>query len=117
IMVKDKYNPDKDYSGPSRADYLIRKHGSIENAPKLINKKANPLEKTLDILKNTPVDLINFGNGQVFNRVFKEIVKTGYVIKNSYGIPINDFSIIDAPKKRDIYISLMKEFNLLNKKE
>ncbi|MEK6833592.1 MAG: hypothetical protein AABY32_06115 [Nanoarchaeota archaeon] len=115
-MEKDEYDPDKDYGGHSRAEYIIKKYGSIENAPKLINKKASPLEKTLEILKTTSVDLVNFGNGYVFERVLKKIAKTGYVIKNSYGIPIEDFSRIDGPKKREIYINIMREFNLLNKK-
>ncbi len=117
-MEKDECNSEADNLaiGHAKADYLIRKYGSIENVPKLINKeegKANPLEKTLEILKETHPDLVNFGNGRVFERILKRIVKTGYIIKNGYGIPIKDFSKIDGPQKRNIYISLKKDFNLL----
>jgi hypothetical protein len=120
-MEKDEeYNIKRDNLdfGHAGADYLIDKYGSIENIPKSVganNEKLNPLEKTIDILKSTPVDLINFGNGKAFERVLKRVAKTGYVIKNSYGIPVNDFSIIDPPKNREIYISLMKELGFLNK--
>jgi hypothetical protein len=114
-MVKKNYNPDEDYTGHTRADYLIKKFGSIENAPKLRKRgeKPNPLEKTLEILKNSNPDLINFGNGKEFERILNKIIKTGYVIKNSYNFPIKDFSRLDGPQKRNIYISLKKEFNLL----
>jgi hypothetical protein len=114
-MVKDEYDPDKDYGGHSRAEYLIRKHGSIENAPKLIKEgeKVKSLEKAVEILKGSHPDLINFGNGKEFERILKKIAKTGYIIKNSYDIPIKDFSIIDGPKKREMYLSLKKELGLL----
>lgn len=105
--LEEKYDLDRDnlsYSH-SRADY-IHKYCS----KKSVKKKQSPLE----VLSETnPTELKNFGSGKIFDRIFKKLVNTGYVIKNSYGRPISDFSLLDGSQKWDIYINLMKEFDLL----
>ncbi len=111
-MDKIRYNQDKDPSGAiglSLADNVILKYDSIENAPKLINKKTSPLEKTIEILKTTPVDLVNFGTGYVFERILNKIAKTGYIIENAEGVQIENFSRLDGPQKREIYLSLKRK--------
>jgi len=109
-----EYKPEEDPNGSQGmelADQVIGKYGSIENMLKVIkkDKKANSLEKALEILSQTnPKDIINFGNGRTFNGIFRKLKKAGYEVK--------DYSRMDGPQKWGYYISLMKEFDLLNKK-
>ncbi|MFH1503122.1 MAG: hypothetical protein ABIE36_00490 [Candidatus Diapherotrites archaeon] len=113
-MVKDEYNPEADNLavGHAKADYLIKRDGSIENVPKLIkkDKKDNALEEAVKILSNTnPKALVNFRGGKVFDGIFRKLKKAGYDVK--------DTSRMDGPQKWGYYLYLMKEFDLLNKKD
>jgi hypothetical protein len=100
-MKKEEYLSDNDYNGArgiAIADYnlLVKKR----------NKKASPLE----ILSNTnPKILTNFSDGTVFDGIFRKLKKAGYEVK--------DYSIMDGPQKWNYYLSLMKEFNLLSKRD
>lgn len=111
----EKYDVERDMNGRAGGDYghrladMLVEENEIENAPRRINKKVNPLEKTIRILKETNPDLVNFGNGIEFDRILRKIAKTGYEIKNSYGIQIKDFSRLDGPQKRELYLSLKRQ--------
>ena len=111
------YIPEEDFNGgegPFIASQIEKIYGGIENIPKLISKDNNKEnkreEKIIKILTETPrLYLSSSRLNRKLSGVFGKIQRTGFEIGN--------YSHWDFNRKWDTYISLMKQFDLLPKKE
>lgn len=105
-MKENGYDPNTDYNGArgiARADYLLRKYGSIENIPKNSDRKPGEKKSLKDIIKIQPKFIGTFPNADsIINKYLQEAKENGYTVKKG-------FKRMDKIERWNYFTSFLRE--------